>query len=426
MTQFCNSALEAVGAIQSGDKVWVHSMAATPVVLLEALAQHAQNHSDIQLYQLHLENSDALCAPELEGHLRNCVFFAGRETRSLINEGRADYIPIFLSEIPRLFRNREQHLDAAIIQVSPPDEHGNCSLGISVEATKAATEVAGKVIAHINPNMPRTHGDSFIHLRDIDFAYEQAEPMICHERNAISEVNQRIGEHVASLIPDGACLQMGIGGIPDAVLACLGNHRDLGIHTEMFSDGVIPLVESGVINNRLKHFHQGRIVTGFVMGSQQLYDFVDDNPQVRFIDIEYVNKPTIIARNDNMVSINSALQIDFTGQVCADSIGMNIYSGVGGQLDFVLGAMLSNGGKSVIALPSTASGGKLSRLVPLLSPGAGVVTTRAHVDYVVTEYGVAHLRNRSLMERATDLIGIAHPDFREPLEKEMYELLELP
>jgi acyl-CoA hydrolase len=425
MTQFCSSALEAVASIQSGERVWVHSMAATPVKMLEALAKHALSHRDIQVLQLHLEHSDSLCAPELEGHLRNRVFFAGKETRALINSDKADYVPIFLSEIPKLFRGGEQPLDSAIIQVSPPDEHGNCSLGISVEATKAATEVADKIIAHINPNMPRTHGDSFIHINDIDFAYEETVPMICHEPGEISEVNRQIGENVASLIGDGACLQMGIGGIPDAVLACLGNHRDLGIHTEMFSDGVIPLVESGVITNRNKHFHQGRIITGFCMGSQALYDFVDDNPLVRFIDIEYVNKPTVIARNSNVVSINSALQIDFTGQVCADSIGMRIYSGVGGQLDFVLGAMLSEGGKSIIALPSTASGGSVSRLVPLLSPGAGVVTTRAHVDYIVTEYGVAQLRNRSLIERAQDLIGIAHPDFREKLELEMHELLAI-
>ena len=425
MTHFCGSALEAVSCIKSGERIWIHSMAATPVLLLEALGQHALNHRDIQLLQSHLEHSESLAAPELEGHLRNRVFFAGKETRGLINQDRADYIPIFLSEIPKLFRRGEQKLDSAVVQVSPPDAHGNCSLGISVEATKAATEVADKVIAHINPSMPRTHGDSFIHINEIDFSFKADNPMICHERTAISEVNRRIGEHVASLIDDGACLQLGIGGIPDAVLASLTNHRDLGVHTEMFSDGVIPLVESGVINNSRKSSHQGRLITGFVIGSQALYDFVDNNPQVRFADIEYVNNPTVIARNSNVVSINSALQIDFTGQVCADSIGMRIYSGVGGQLDFVLGAMLSEGGKSVIALPSTASKGTLSRLVPLLTPGAGVVTTRAHVDYIVTEYGVAHLRNRSLLERAEDLISIAHPDFRDDLQNEMRQLLSL-
>ena len=413
MVQYCESALEAVAAIESGENLWIHSMAATPTLLLEALAEHAQSCFGLQVLQLHLENSAALAAPELEGHLRNRVFFAGKDTRALINDDQADYVPIFLSEIPKLFRRGDQRIDTAIIQVSTPDEHGYCSLGISVEATKAAVETADRVIAHINPEMPRTHGDSFLSLDAIDFAWLKSAPIITHQRPVLSSVNLAIGEHVASLIEDGSCLQMGIGAIPDAVLQCLEHHRDLGVHTEMFSDGLIPLVESGAINNSRKRSHNGRIVTGFVMGTQDLYRFVHDNPEVRFLDIEYVNDPAVISRNKQVVSVNSALQIDLSGQVCADSIGTRIYSGVGGQLDFVLGSMLSEGGKSVIALPSTAAGGSLSRLAAVLTEGAGVVTTRAHVDYVVTEYGIAALRGRSLTERARDLIGIAHPDFRE-------------
>lgn len=425
MAQYCDSALEALAAIKSGENLWIHSMAATPTLMLEALAEHARTCFGLQALQLHLENSSALAAPELEGHLRNRVFFAGKDTRALINDDQADYVPIFLSEIPKLFRRGDQRIDTAIIQVSTPDEHGYCSLGISVEATKAAVESAGRVVAHINPEMPRTHGDSFLSLAAIDFAWLESAPIITHDRPVLSPVNLAIGEYVASLIEDGSCLQLGIGEIPDAVLQCLAQHRDLGIHTEMFSDGVIPLVESGAINNSRKRSHSGRIVTGFVMGTQDLYRFVHDNPEVRFLDIEYVNDPVVISRNKKVVSINSALQIDFSGQVCADSIGTKIYSGVGGQLDFVFGSMLSEGGKSVIALPSTAAGGSLSRLVPVLTQGAGVVTTRAHVDYVVTEYGVAALRGRSLTERAKDLIGIAHPDFREDLQRQAHDILHI-
>jgi acyl-CoA hydrolase len=401
-------------------------MAATPTVLLEALAQHAASLTDITLMQLHLEHAEAVAAPELEGRLRNRCFFAGAVTRSLINQGRADYVPMFLSEIPKLFRRGEQRLDTALVQVSTPDQHGNCSLGISVEATAAACEMAGKIIAHINPNMPRTHGDSFINLRDIDFAYEEETPLIVIESREVSEVGQRIGEIVASRINDGDCLQMGIGAIPDAALRCIKDRKNLGVHTEMFSDGVLELVESGVITNANKKVARGRLVTGFVMGSERLYRFVDDNPEVAFLDIEFVNNPVVIAKNPQVVSINSAIQIDLTGQICADSMGSKIYSGVGGQVDFVFGANFSEHGKSIIALPSTARMDSLSRLVPALERGAGVVTTRAAVDYVVTEYGIAELRGRSLTERARDLINIAHPQFREELAREARDCLGLP
>jgi len=324
-------------------------------------------------------------------------------------------VPIFLSEIPKLFRSGEQHLDAVLIQVSPPDQHGNCSLGISVEATRAALQVARKVIAWVNPQMPRTHGDSFISLKQIDRYFEFSAPMPLHLQPEQSAITTQIGERVASLINDGDCLQMGIGAIPDATLACLGNHKDLGIHTEMFSDGILPLVQSGVITNAYKRKHRGRIVTTFAMGSQALYNFVDDNPEVAFLDVEYTNDTSVIRKNPQTVSINSALQVDLSGQVCADSIGTQIYSGVGGQMDFVRGAALSEGGRSIIALPATAAGGSVSRITSLLNPGAGVVTTRAHVHYIVTEYGVANLRARSMQERAQALVGIAAPQFREQL-----------
>jgi acyl-CoA hydrolase len=398
-------------------------MAATPTVLLDALAMHARSLSDVPIMQLHLEHAESIADPELEGRLRNRCFFAGKSTRQLINEGRADYVPMFLSEIPKLFRRGEQQVDTALVQVSTPDQHGNCSLGISVEATAAACEVAGRIIAHVNPNMPRTHGQSFINLDDIDYAYVEEAPLITVEPRASSDVERRIGEIVASRVKDGDCLQMGIGAIPDAALGQLKDRRHLGVHTEMFSDGVLDLLEAGVIDNSNKKIGRGSVVTGFTMGSERLYRFVDDNPQVRFLDIEFVNNPVVIAKNPQVTSINSALQIDLTGQVCADSMGHKIYSGVGGQVDFVLGATFSEHGKSIIALPSTAREGSLSRLVPALERGAGVVTTRALVDYVVTEYGIAELRGHSIAERARDLINIAHPDFREELAREARDVM---
>lgn len=418
MAHFTGTALDAVAIIGSGENIWCHSMAATPTVLLEALATHAASLSDVTIMQLHLEHAEAIADPALDGHLRNRCFFAGKTTRGLINEGRADYVPMFLSEIPKLFRRKEQRIDTALVQVSTPDQHGNCSLGISVEATAAACDVATRIIAHVNPNMPRTHGDSFINIRDIDYAYVEETPLITLQNRDMSATEQRIGEIVASRINDGDCLQMGIGAIPDAALTFMTDRRDLGVHTEMFSDGVLDLIEAGVINNSNKKIARGRTVTGFTMGSERLYRFVDDNPEVTFLDIEFVNNPVVIAKNPQVTSINSAIQIDLTGQVCADSMGHKIYSGVGGQVDFVLGASFSEHGKSIIAIPSTAKKGAFSRLVPALERGAGVVTTRALVDYVVTEYGIAELRGRSIAERARDLINIAHPDFREELSRE--------
>lgn len=407
----------ALNIIGNGETIWCHSMAATPYNMLEALADVARDKQDLTLLSLHTERSGALCDPTLAGHLRQRVFFVGGPTRPAINGGMADYVPCFLSEIPKLFRSKEQGVDTAIIQVSPPDKHGLCSLGVSVEATRAALQNAGKIIAQINPKMPRTHGDSLVHFNDFSAFVEYSSEIPLHLPAEQDAITQRIGAHVASLIRDGDCLQMGIGAIPDAALACLGDRQHLGIHTEMFSDGVLPLVASGVITNRNKKKHPGKIVTTFAMGSQALYDFVDDNPEVVFLDVAYTNDTAVIRQNPQVVSINSALQVDLSGQICADSLGTKIYSGVGGQMDFVRGAGLSEGGRAIIALPSTAAGGTVSRISSLLSPGAGVVTTRAHAHYIVTEYGVANLRAKSLTERAKALIEIAAPQFREQLAR---------
>lgn len=410
-----SSLTAALNTIADGEIIWCHSMAATPYAMLDALAEVARDKHDLTLLSLHTEKSGALCHPQLAGHLRQRVFFVGGPTRPAVNCGMADYVPCFLSEIPKLFRNKEQRLDTAIIQVSPPDKHGLCSLGVSVEATRAALQNANKIIAQINPNMPRTHGDSFVHLSDFSAYVEHSSDIPLHLPAPQDPITQQIGAHVASLIRDGDCLQMGIGAIPDAALACLGDRQHLGIHTEMFSDGVLPLIAKGVINNSNKKKHPGKIVTTFAMGSQALYDFVDDNPQVVFLDVAYTNDTAVIRQNPQVVSINSALQVDLSGQICADSLGTKIYSGVGGQMDFVRGASLSDGGRAIIALPSTAAGGTVSRISSLLSPGAGVVTTRAHAHYIVTEYGVANLRAKSLTERARALINIAAPQFREQL-----------
>ncbi len=416
-----NSAAQALSIIQDNDTIWCHSMAATPYYLLQALATVALERRNLTLLQLHTEHSDILSEPALEGHLRQRCFFVGSTTRAAVNCGSADYVPIFLSEIPKLFRSGEQQLDVALIQVSTPDKHGFCSLGVSVEATRAALQVAKKVIAWVNPMMPRTHGDSFVHISRFDRYVEYSSAMPLHRAAKQDEVTQQIGRHVASLIRDGDCLQMGIGAIPDATLGYLTDRQHLGIHTEMFSDGVLPLIEHGVITNQNKRKHRGKIVTTFAMGSQKLYDFIDDNPQVAFLDVEYTNDTAVIRQNPQVVSINSALQVDLSGQVCADSLGTKIYSGVGGQMDFVRGAALSEGGRAIIALPSTAASGKVSRISSLLSPGAGVVTTRAHVHFIVTEYGIANLRAKSLQERARALINIAAPQFRASLSEQAWQ-----
>ncbi|PIE91280.1 MAG: 4-hydroxybutyrate CoA-transferase [Acidobacteria bacterium] len=416
------SPVEAVSSIESGENIWTQSMAATPGRLLEGLCEHAMSKKDIKLFQLHTEGAHFLADPKLKGHLRNMCYFVGSNIRKLVQKGEADYIPIFLSQIPVIFRRRVQPLDTTLVQVSPPDAHGMCTLGISVEATKAAIQASKKVIAHINPSMPRAHGDAFVPYDAFHAVYEEDVPLPEIAPPKQTETTKAIGQSVASLIEDGSTLQMGIGAIPDAALACLGDRKDLGIHTEMFSDGILPLVESGVINNIHKVKHPGKTVTGFAMGTRKLYDFIDDNPSVVFLDIEYVNNTAIIRQNPKAIAINSALQIDITGQVCADSIGTNTFSGVGGQMDFVRGAALSRGGKAIIALPSSAKGGTISRIVSTLTPGSGVVTTRAHVQYIVTEYGIADMRGKSTLERARELINIAHPNFREQLKKEAREI----
>ena len=412
------TAEQALSIIEDNDNIWCHSMAATPYLLLHGLAKIATRRKNLTLLQLHTEHSEILCDPALQGHLRQRCFFVGNTTRAAVHCGQADYVPIFLSEIPKLFRSYEQTLDTVLIQVSAPDAHGFCSLGLSVEATRAALQVGRKVIAWINPHMPRTHGDSFVHISRFDRYLEYSSPMPLHQAAKQDDITLQIGRHVASLIRDGDCLQMGIGAIPDATLNCLGDRKNLGIHTEMFSDGVLPLIEQGVITNQNKRKHRGKIVTTFAMGSQKLYDFIHDNPQVVFLDVEYTNDTSVIRQNPQVVAINSALQVDLTGQVCADSLGTKIYSGVGGQMDFVRGAALSEGGRAIIALPATAAAGTVSRICSLLTAGAGVVTTRAHVHYVVTEYGIANLRGKSLTERAQALINIAAPQFRSGLTEQ--------
>lgn len=421
------NAEDAVSSIKDDEAIWTHNMAATPTVLLKGLAQHALSCRNLTLLQLHTEGDGAalMVAPELRGHLRCRCYFVSAVTRKAVQNGDADYVPILLAEVPKLIRSGKQQIDTAIVQVSPPDKHGNCSLGVSVEATHAALEKAGKIIAHINPQMPRTHGDGLISYKSFHTVYEESTPISCHAPAVQNDVYSAIGQNVAALVQDRDCIQTGIGAIPDAVLACLGDRKDLGVHTEMFSDGILPLVEKGVITGAYKKNHPGKIVTSFVIGSQKLYDFVNDNPVVQFLDTEYVNDMRSIRRNPQAMSINSAIQADLTGQVSADSMGTKIYSGFGGQIDFVRGASLSEGGRGVIALPSTAAGGRISRITTTLSDGAGVVTTRAHVHYIATEHGIVSLRGRSLRERARDLIEIAHPDFREELNREAFEKLHL-
>ena len=410
------SAEKAVEVVKSGDRVYMHGMAAFPQRLADALVGRAAELRGVEIVHLHTEGNAAYARPEFKDSFFVNNFFIGSNVRSAVDEGRADYIPVFLSEIPSLFRKHVIPIDVAFVHVSPPDHHGYCSLGVSVDATKAAVQSAKIVIAQVNPNMPRTHGDGAIHVSRFAAMVEVNDLLPAHVALPPNEVERKIGELVATLVEDGATLQMGIGAIPNAVLASLVNHRRLGIHSEMFSDGVIDLVERGVITGEEKSRHPGKIVAGFVSGTKRLYDFVDDNPGVQLLDIGYVNDTSVIRRFKKMTAINSAIEIDLTGQICADSIGTRLYSGVGGQMDFVRGASLSDHGKPIFALPSTTAKG-VSRLVPMLKPGAGLVTTRAHVHHVVTEYGVADLYGRNLRQRAEALISIAHPDHREILER---------
>ncbi len=405
---------DAVSIIASGMRVFSHGASATPAPLLAALSARTDIEG-VRLYHLHTDGpapwTDAAC----RGRIRSVSLFNGPSMREPVHEGRADFVPIFLSDVPGLFLSGSVALDVAMVQVSPPDRHGYCSLGTSVDAARAAVDSARFVIAEINEQMPRTHGNTALPLDRIDAFIHSNRPLIEHPPAVETPVEARIGEIVAGLVEDRATLQMGIGAIPDAVLARLGNKRDLGIHTEMFSDRLVDLIATGAVTNRFKQVHPGRTVTSFVMGSKRLFDFVNDNPMVEFHSCDRTNDTALIGRNPKVTAINSAIQIDLTGQVCADSFGHRIYSGIGGQMDFIRGAARSRGGKPIIALPSTASGGKVSRIVWELTPGAGVVTTRGHVHWVVTEYGAVNLHGLSIRERAEALVSIAHPDFRASL-----------
>lgn len=414
------SAEDAVSVIRSNDLVFIHSVAAAPQRLIKAMTNRASELRHVEVVHLHTEGEAPYAAPELAGSFHINALFVGANVREAVQAGRADYIPVFLSEVPSLFRKGILPLDIAMIQVSPPDRHGFCSLGISVDVTRAAVQSARIVIAQINPNMPRTHGDGLLHIDTINFAVEVDDPLLENKASVPGDIEMAIGRHCAGLVEDGATLQMGIGAIPDAVLASLTHHKRLGIHTEMFSDGLIPLVEQGVITGEEKKKHPGKIVAGFVMGTKRLYDFVDDNPMVAMLDIGYVNDTAVIRRNPKVTAINSAIEVDLTGQVCADSIGTRQFSGVGGQMDFIRGASLSDGGKPIIALPSRTGRGQ-ARIVPFLQPGGSVVTTRAHVHYIVTEYGVANLYGKNLRQRAAELIAVAHPEDRDTLSAEAYK-----
>lgn len=413
-------AAEAVSVVNSGDRVFVHTAAATPQSLVHALAQRSGELQDVEMCHLHTEGNAPYADPEHANSFQTRSLFVGANVRQAVRNGPADYVPVFLSEVPALFRDAHLPLDVALLQVSPPDRHGYCSLGVSVDASRAAMESAKHVVAEINPRMPRTHGDGLVHVDSIDYGVETDRPLPTSPPPSLSDVETSIGTHCAGLIEDGATLQMGIGAIPDAVLNALDTHQDLGVHTEMFSDGVIDLVESGVITGTNKATHPGKIVSSFALGTERLYDFMDDNPLVAMLDVTYVNDTAVIRRNPKVTAINSAIEVDLTGQVCADSIGTYQYSGVGGQMDFMRGAMLSEGGTPIIALPSTTRSG-ISRIVPHLKKGAGVVTTRAHVRYIVTEYGVADLYGKSLRERADALIDIAHPTHREALDEAAHD-----
>lgn len=413
------TAEKAVELIKSGDRVFIHTAAATPQALVLAMTKRSHELRNVEIFHLHTEGEAPYAKKEFANSFHTNSLFVAGNCRNAIHEGDADFIPCFLSEVPIMFRRGVLPIDVALIQVSPPDAHGFTSMGVSVDASLAAAESAKTIIAQVNPNMPRTHGDGMVHIRNFDAMVWSEEPIYEAKTHQLTDAEVKIGGYIAEMIEDGSTLQMGIGSIPDAVLASLGNHKDLGVHTEMFSDGVVPLMESGVINNKYKKKHPYALVSGFMVGSKKLYDFVDDNPSIRMLDIEYVNDTRVIRQNPKVISINSAIEVDLTGQVCADSIGTKIYSGVGGQMDFIRGASLSEGGKPIIALSSVTNKGE-SKIASFLKPGAGVVTTRAHVHYIVTEYGVANLYGKSLRQRAKALIDIAHPDHRERLEREAF------
>lgn len=414
-----STAAEALSVIKSGDRVFLHGSAATPQHLINALGERASSLQDVEVVSITTLGDMCLADPDCAAAFHFNAAFVSQNIRGAVNAGRGQYIPVFLSEIPALFHKNVLPIDVALVHVSPPDKHGYCSLGTSVDVAAAAVKNAKYVIAQVNDRMPRTHGDGLLHISDLNAMVAVSEELPeVHYNAAVSEVEAAIGRHCASLIEDGATLQLGIGTIPDAVLSQLTHHRDLGVHTEMFSDGVISLIRKGVITNAHKKKHRYKTVTSFAVGSRELYDFIDDNPEFIFLESDYVNDSWVIGQNPKVAAINSAIEIDITGQVCADSIGTYQYSGVGGQMDFIKGASLSEGGRPIIAMSSVTSKG-VSKIVPFLKPGAGVVTTRAHVHYVVTEHGIAYLYGKNLQQRAYALMNIAHPDHREILDREI-------
>jgi len=417
------SAEDAVKIIKSNDKVYLQAAAAVPQVLINAMTARHEELRNVQICQLHTEGEAPYANPDLQDSFHVNSFFIGKNVRHTLKAGNGSYTPVFLSELPLLFKRNIIDLQVALIHVSIPDKHGYCSLGVSVEATLAAIDNADYVIAQVNKQMPRTHGAGIIHVSEIDSFVECDEPLPVHTMYEPTDIENKIGNHVAGLIEDRSTLQMGIGNIPNAVLSRLTNHKDLGLHTEMFSDGVIDLILKDVINGNYKGINRGRALTTFLMGSKRLYDYVDDNPFIEMRASDYVNDVSIIKQNPKMVAINSAIEVDVTGQVCADSIGAKMYSGVGGQMDFIRGASLSENGKAIIALPSVTNKG-ISRIVPSLNSGAGVVTTRSHVHYVVTEYGVANLYGKTIKQRVKALTEIAHPDFRESIERVYFNLIK--
>lgn len=414
------TAEEAVKLIKSNDRVFIHGVNAVPFKLVNAMVDRASELRNVEIVHIHTEGEARYTEPEYKDSFFTNCFFVGANTRKAVNEGRGDYIPIFLSEVPGLIRRDILPIDVALLNVSPPDQHGYCSLGVSLVGSLPASQHAKTIIAQINPNMPRVHGMGFIHVNDIDVMVEVDDPLPEQIIPEPDETEMRIGHYCTQLVENGATLQMGIGAIPNAVLKSLVNHKNLGIHTEMFADGVIDLVEKGVINGSKKVKYKGRVVSGFVMGSNRVNKFIHDNPMVAMLDIAYVNDTAIIRQNPKVTAINSAIEVDLTGQVCADSIGKYHYSGVGGQMDFIRGASLSKGGKPIIALPSTTKKG-ISRIVPYLKEGAGVVSTRAHVHYIVTEYGIADMYGKNLSQRAKEMVKIAHPDHREELDRAVFE-----
>ena len=410
------TASQALEAVRSGDRVWIQSGCGTPSVLVDQLVARAPHLRDVEIIHMMTLGNARYTRPEFEGHFRHRGLFLGPNVRDAVAAGRADYTPIFLSEIEGLFESGALPLDVVLMQVSPPDVHGFVTLGTTVDCTLTTVRLARTVIAEVNPQMPRTHGETAIHISHLTAVVESDRPLLELHTEPFNEMHMRVARNVASLIPDGATLQTGIGGISEAVLHCLDDKRNLGIHTEMCPDGVVDLMESGVMNGEGKSIHRGKAVVAFVLGTKRLFDFIHDNPCFEFRPIKYTNDPFVVAQNERMVAINGALQVDLTGQVCADSLGTRPYSGFGGQIDFIRGAARSKGGIPIIALPSTAMHGDVSRIVPMLEPGAGVVTSRGDVHYVVTEHGIAYLHGKTLRERAQALIAIADPRFQQELE----------